>query len=322
MNKIVAVVSAAVALLAFSSSVMADDPSVGANNFTPVIRDNNLGEANGFYNMQWESGYEGEAKLLIKNDTNNSITYSVSMNKATTNRNGVIDYDKSEANNPSDPMNIASVITVPEMIEVEPHSEETVKLSINVPNEELNGIKLGGVIVSDVAQESESQKTVYAFPVIMRSGNETPEHKITFGKFNFKSIGAGLYSLETPFDNAGANWFSSANIGVTVEDKSGNVVIDDSRVVNISPESKVNYAVPFDYELSSGEYTVIFKFDSKKVSLTETQKVTLTREIEKDIKNTVLIESKEGGASYEYVMFGFISILLGFAVGVVTSKKR
>lgn len=297
----------------------------------PIVSKNQIGTSNSFYYMKWTPGGEDTIGVKISNNTDKDKVYEIKQNKAMTNSNGVMVYDMPDMNKTGLEPRIGDMLDLPKEVTVKAHSSEQLMTTIKYENKDLVGFKIGGFVISEKTTPSKdkqfNQKLAYALPVLIEgNAGRNPEVNFSFDKFAFKRIGAGIYSIETPFNNANANWMQKAQATITVKDESGKEVLKDEKSIDIAPEGQVSYKALFDKDLPAGTYEVTSTIKSNVGEWSDTQKVKLTKEQAKDVAETVNIGDKKKQSIFDNIFFDLFLVLIsgvaGYTIGKVTGKKK
>lgn len=292
----------------------------------PIISKNQVGTSNSFYYMKWNPGSEDTIGVKISNNTDKDKTYEIKQNKAMTNSNGVMVYDLPDMNGVGVEPRIGDMLGLPSEITVKAHSTEELMTTMKYENKDLVGFKIGGFVISEKTQPSKdkqfNQKLAYALPILIEgNAGRNPETNFSFGKFAFKRIGAGIYSIETPFNNANANWMQKANATIVVKDSTGKEVLKDDKSIDIAPEGEVSYKAMFDKDLPADTYEVTATVKSNVGEWSDTQKVKLTKEQAKDVAETVNIGDKKKQSIFDNIFFDLLVVLISGVVGYVVGKS-
>lgn len=128
-----------------------------------VQPDNQIDKDITYFDLLVKPNEGQDLTIKIQNNDSKTHKYRVSINRAGTNRNGVIDYsthgvkpDKSL----NTKYNIETLVPAPTTVEVPANTTQDYTFHLNVPKEAFNGVILGGVRVQRVENNSKKQKGV------------------------------------------------------------------------------------------------------------------------------------------------------------------
>lgn len=297
-----------------------------------IFSNNQDTKTTSYFKINWVPGSTEEIGLNLTNNTNEEKSFKIKVNKAETNMNGGISYDYS--NDETTPKltnpDIDGQLSLPKKITLKPNERKTIKGSFSIPNNDFQGFKLAGLVISEDKEKNRQQGTMsqtmgYAFPIVLKGNLEgRPNHKISFGEFGFKKIGSKQYSIETPFSNENYNWIPEVNAKVTIETKDNELLFENEKIIEMTPETTVNYSPIFNDEFSSGDYKVTLTLKSGTGEWSDTQIVNVSKAQEKEMKenkNTIIVKDNSKiiiiiSVVISIILIAFITII------VILSKKN
>lgn len=285
---------------------------------------------NGYFDMTWAPGEEGEIGLTIVNNTKNDKTFTINVNKALTNANGALVYNDPEQNDTGDSPHLQDLFKFDKEVKVKANSEYKIKSKYKFDKTNLIGTKMAGVYISEKSEGKDNQinmKYNYAYPIVVRGNEKTqPKVNIEFEKFTLKEDTTGTLSLVTPFTNKNANYLKDSVIDVSLKDSKGNEVYGiKKKDIILTPESRIPYSTYITKELKPGTYTAEISIKNNKDEWTHSQSVTIDKkdepesnvEIRGDSSN--IINSNESNATPTIV---FLVIIASLAIGMLIFVKR
>lgn len=324
-----------------TSVVLADEPTTEQTkptttySVTPIVSEHQRKDTFGYFDMDWTPGQEGEIGLTIENPADEDKEYTINVNKALTNMNGALVYDDDSQNKKGTAPAVESLFSFPETVKVKAHDKTTVRTKYKLPDENIVGTKMAGVLVSEKGAAADSGVGMtynFAFPIILR-GDKQPPVDIKFGDFKFiHDKKTGLDNLVTPFTNKNENYIRHGKVDVSLKDKSGKEVfgynLDD---VIFSPETEIPFTTnPTD--IAAGKYTVELKVHDGDKEWTKSGEVEV-EEVDNSV-NTEIGKTRGGGSkdsevsdkrSSQNIVIGVLAaavIALGAALGLVSKKKK
>lgn len=322
-----------------TSVVLADEPATEQTkptttySVTPILSKHQKEGSFGYFDMDWTPGQEGEVGLTIENPADTDKEYSIEVNKAITNMNGALVYDDNSQNKKGTKPAAESLFPFPETVKVKAHDKTTVRVNYKLPDEEIVGTKMAGVLVSEKTNADTSGVGMsynFAFPILLR-GKEQPKVDIKFGDFKFKhDEKTDVDTLITPFDNKNENYIRHGKIDVSLVDKDNKEVfgytLDD---VIISPETKVPFATT-PQNIKAGKYTATIKVNdgdkewkkSGEVELTKKANSVDTGSGEVRGEGNVGNEVKDNSTSQNIVIGVLTAAVIGLAGALVAVFKK
>ncbi|TRM09238.1 DUF916 and DUF3324 domain-containing protein [Lentibacillus cibarius] len=141
------------------SKVDADDNvgfSVGAQ-----LPENQLDTDHSYFDLRMHPGQQQDIQTIIYNHEQNDITVKVSVYNAFTNSNGLIVYEDREETDPSLKHPITDLVSLKEKkVTIPAEKSVSVTASLDMPEEEFDGIKLGGLHFEKVPDDEIASKGV------------------------------------------------------------------------------------------------------------------------------------------------------------------
>lgn len=320
--------------LVMTTTVNADEKEQTQPNQTyqviPITPKNQDKDVVAYFRYPWKPGETEELGVRIKNNTDKVKSFKIMTTKAITNRNGLAIYD-STAQNDAEGIQFPKLVEFPEKVEVQPNSEVEIKKSYVTPDENIEGLIMGGIYIIEDSNDSEkdaksgtiTQKVAFALPVFIYNPETYNKNDLDlkFEKFSFEKIGSGLFSIKTPFKNVTPYYISKGTLSVKVVNDKGETVIDDEKEITVTPTSKIDLGTEFKKELPAGDYKVTFSLKHKDKEWTETQTVKIDKEKEKEITNTM--KPKEPIDWYKIALLVLVAlIIIGFIVSVIRKQMN
>lgn len=173
---------------------------------TANVKDlDNRASEHSFFDLILEPGEKQTVTVTLKNDTNREMTIEQDVTSATTNINGVVEYspndiepDESLRFNYDDLINAEREITLPA------HSEKTVNIELEMPNEKFDGQLVGGLTYREKIKEEEAvpsdqeglavtNRFAFVIALLMRQNKNTVEpdlklHNVAPGQVNYRNV--------------------------------------------------------------------------------------------------------------------------------------
>lgn len=233
------------------------------------LPENQIDPAKGYFHLLVGKDHEQKIKIKIYNTTNKEQTYTVKVNVAKTNKNGLIVYDDLDT-----PLDTSLKLPITEVVRpdsetvtVAAANEGEAILTIQLKNQAFEGILLGGVHV-EVKESEETENTEgmsvanrysYISGLILTQDQDTPvfgETELTLLKIN-PSVHYGSKVIEAHIQNPHPETMDSVNIQGQITKKGSNKVIAEQELnkARIAPNSVLPFQIDWGKEIiSPGKY--------------------------------------------------------------------
>jgi len=130
--------------------IAATAPATVNYSVSPEAATNQIDKKITYYDLKVTPGQTETIKFKINNADVTDHTYSIAINRATTDVNGVIDYTRSNVKHDADlKYNIEKLVTYPKKISVGAKSSKEVAIKLNMPKGNFSGELLGGILVDE-----------------------------------------------------------------------------------------------------------------------------------------------------------------------------
>lgn len=285
----------------------------------PILSEHQIDDDTGYYDIRWTPNTTEKIGVIIENNYDEDKTFTINVNKALTNANGALVYDDESQNN-TGTYKISEQVILPEKVTVKANSEETIYGEVIMPDTELTGTLMGGVLVGLVDDNHEDEQVSinlnYAYPIMVRGEDEVnPNFDISFGDFNLMQNESGLFVIVTPWENKNATIARNVAIDLSIKDKDGNEIYGEERTeIFVTPETKIDYETLFSEDLTPGKYDVTLKITKDDEVYEETQEVEFTKEDVEEIRQTQIRVGKQVTETNNSIPV-YVYIIAGAAVG-------
>ncbi len=148
-------------ILFSGTAVVADNKDSNmAFDVEPKLPENQMVKDLSYYFLKMEPGKEQDIEFTIKNNDENEGTFTVALNRARTNPNGVLDFSShGEKKDKTLKVDFEDVATIENAdITIPAKSKKVVKVSLKMPKESFEGVILGGIYVTKKIDENQDDK--------------------------------------------------------------------------------------------------------------------------------------------------------------------
>lgn len=293
----------------------------------PIFSEHQKGTISSFFDIRWTPGTTEKIGLRITNTANQERTYTISVNKARTNINGVIDYSDSTSENlKGETPKITRLVVFPETVTVEAHSTKEVYTDIQIPSNDFNGIMMAGLHISestdDASKAGVTNTVAYSIPLVIRGNiDQRPEPILSFGKVQFVKKGVDSYLLTMLVNNEGVNLLKDVTTSIIVKNSSDKILDKIETKLDITPETEFEYPVRLTEQYKPGTYTATITLTHNERTWEQEESFTITSEQAFEI-NKINSSSKWYQSSWIYVvLLGVLGLVL-FLIWLVIVKRK
>ena len=220
-----------------------------------------------YFDLQLGLDQKEEISIHLANSAKEKATFSVDVNNAATNNNGVIDYGQTDLKKDSSAKYVLNQLVTPKNQEIELQAGESkdVIFQVHMPKNRFKGIILGGIHISKKDNVSEKVdgtaiRNKYAYVIGVKLQNDTdavtPDLKLNSAK-------AGLQnSYTTVFanvQNPTPGIISKVKFDAKITKKGSKDVLYETKKENMSIAPNTNFDFPISLnkeKIEAGDYTV------------------------------------------------------------------
>ena len=126
---------------------------------TPVLPENQRQNGTSFFDLLVQPGQKQELVVIVRNESDESISVLAEVVTASTNRNGDVNYTASDANmDETLRISMEDILTLPQdRYTVPANSEILLPVNLELPNESFEGIILGSIrVVKEITEEEKA----------------------------------------------------------------------------------------------------------------------------------------------------------------------
>ncbi len=235
---------------------------------TTVIPESQTDKGKTYFDLQLSPHQQEELHVKLRNDTDKDITVAVSVNSATTNSNGVVEYGKSNsAKDDSLDIDLSDYVEFQEMVALKAQSETTVPFKVTMPGQPFDGVLAGGITFKEVLdKEKETGKTAqglsikneysYVVALLMRQNFNEVEPRLLLGEVKADQINARNVILAN-VQNDQKTYINQVAIRAEIKKKGSSEVLyaEDKSGLQIAPNSNFSFPISLNgAALESGDY--------------------------------------------------------------------
>lgn len=249
-------------------TVKATDERVGYS-VKAVIPENQIDMKHSYFDLRMVPNQAQELEVLVYNNESEDITIHVGIHNASTNSNGLIVYEEREEVDSSLKVPLTEILSLEQKeINIPAGESKVVTAVLQMPQEEYDGIILGGLHFEKVVEEEEDAEGIslenkYAYVIgVQLSEND---HEV-LPDLHLKSVSPELVNYRTALivnlQNSEPVIISNLTIDAQVYKQGETELIHEisQKQVNIAPQSNMNVVIDWKNKpLDPGEYMLEMK---------------------------------------------------------------
>lgn len=248
-------------LLSVSSLVKADDTKKeqGQYSVSVVTSEHQTASIDNFFDIRWTPSTTEQFGIVITNKGTKDQTYDIQVNKARTNRNGIIDYSDQTKEAESSKYKLTEMIKLPKEVTVKAGSSQTVAGSLEFPTVSFDGILMAGIHV--VAQQDKdksatvSNTVAYSLPFVVRGDRDKrPKAVLSLQKISIEKFSSTQSSLDVSLSNEAQTLLKASEFKAEIKDKNGKIITTTSSKIDLTPETQFVYPVKLPEGIKAGNY--------------------------------------------------------------------
>lgn len=303
---------------------------------------NQLDDSASYFDLEMKPEQKQTISVDIYNEKSKEMKISVYAANASSNSNGIIDYTKQgiKDNTLVFPFEEIAMLENP-VVKIPASSKETVNIELNMPKDEYEGIILGGLVFTEVADKKENENVTsmsidntisYALAIKLSEKDTPVEIDLSLDNVEAKTIN---YEPVIVHDIRNSAMSMSTKMDINVEishEETGKTVFShEDSDLSIAPNSLMPYSVSLKGKnIEAGDYVskVNIKYKNK-----QDEEEVITFEKEFSVKDELANKVKEYNKTsqkmptWAKIIIVFLVILIASVVAliimlVVRNKKR
>ncbi len=302
----------------------------------PIIPETQFNKNKSYFDLKLGAGQIQDLEVTLKNSTDKSISVETTLNRATTNLNGVVEYGKTNTEKDSSMVNnIEDYVQIREQeVLLNPNEERTIKLKVTAPKEEFEGVMVGGLTFKEKIGAMEKEKKndtltieneyAYVVGVVLHGNLDVAKPQLALNEVEASQVNARNV-INANLQNKTSTYINKMEINAKITKKgSKNLLYSvEKKDMQMAPNSNFNFPISLQGKrLEQGIYTL----EMEVTSLTETwefrKDFAITKEAaDKYNKMDVSIE-KEDTYRYLWILIGILFITTGIVYLIYLNRKN
>ncbi|MBO0477334.1 DUF916 and DUF3324 domain-containing protein [Vagococcus sp. DIV0080] len=291
-----------------------------------------------YYDLRMTPGQKQELEFELNNPSDKDETVKIEINNGTTNDSGSIDYSdrgKEYKRDNSLKLALSDVATAPDKVVVKKNSKETIKIKLDMPKEEFDGMIIGGIRVSKADEEDSKDessgggmqiKNKVAYTVGLNLSENDKEVKAELDLIKvFPGQTGGRNVVKANVQNNQPQLLEEIEYKAHVTKKGQTEVLHKSSVENyrFAPNSNFNFDISWESQpFRSGDYTLFMTAESKATGQKWEWKedFKITADEAKKLNEKAIDLDKDN--KWLYIIIGLILLLILIILYIVYRKVK
>ncbi len=299
-----------------------------------VQADNQVDKQNTYFDLLVKPGEGQDLTIKITNSDSSAQKYRVTINRAGTNRNGVLDYsthgvkpDKSLKNN------IENLVPAPETVSVPANSTKEYTFHLNVPAQSFSGVMLGGVRVQKVDSKDTSTKKgvsiknkfAYVIGLQLRSNEDYVAPNMELLGVKAKQIDYRNY-VTANLQNTKPTIMHNLNVNAKVNTKGtkDKVLSTTKKDMTMAPNSNFDFPIGTNGKaLKAGKYTLVLDASAEKgrYHWHFTKDFVITDKTASKL-NKSAVDTQSGPNYFVWILIGVLIVLILLGIIIYLNQRN
>lgn len=298
-----------------------------------VIPDNQVDKSQTYFDLHVEPKQKQALQVKLRNSTNKRVTVEMSANTATTNDNGIVEYNnKSKEKDSSLKIAFAEIASVPKEITLPAKSTKTVSVKLKVPEKAFDGVVLGGLHFTEKMDKKEKKnqkdsqiinKYAYTIGVVLQESDKVIKphlklNKVTPGQVNFRNV------LQANIQNDRPAIITDMSLTGKIYKKGSDAVLYERKQqkLRMAPNSNFNFGISLNNEaFKPGTYTFKGTAKAGKQTWHFEKDFTIKGKEAGDLNKQAIELKKDYTWLYMTIGAGIVALLLG-VIGFLIYQLR
>ncbi|MGN8981115.1 WxL protein peptidoglycan domain-containing protein [Enterococcus villorum] len=260
---------------------------------SPIISAHQTEGVDSFFDIRWTPSETEKFGVLITNNSNHAQTYVIQVNKARTNKNGMIDYSDQTPEKQTTMYQLTKMIQLPKEVTVAGRHSQTIEGSLTFPESSFNGLLMAGLHISEKKSEKKeatiANTIAYNLPFVVRGNIDTrPKAHITLEKYSIEPFSSTQSSLDILLSNGKATLLKESEFVAEIKDSHNKTIVKQSSKLDITPETSFIYPIKLPEKLNAGDYQLVLKVKHKKDKWVFKKAIHLSSQKSKEIRQRAL----------------------------------
>lgn len=294
-----------------------------------LIPENQIDQRQSYFDLNMKPNQKQELAVLIHNNEHEEITVLLSVNNATTNSNGLVIYEEKEEFDPSLKVPLNEILRFKEEeVTIPAGKSKTVTAELEMPEEEYDGIILGGFQFEKVMEEEEASEGVniqnkYVYVIGVQLSENRDE---VLPDLHLNSIRPNLVNHRTAvvanIQNSEPVLIKNMKVNASVYKKGKKDVLKEKKQeeINMAPNSNMDIIIDWDNKaLEPGTYLLEMEALHEEEIWKWKEEFVIEKEDAKDLnKNAIELDDNKMGT---WLLIGIIILLIVVIILLIYIRK-
>lgn len=296
-----------------------------------LLPENQQSEAS-YYDLKVKPGEEQSLVFKLKNTSDEPVNVIVEANKATTNKNGAIDYSKHDVKILGTP-SFEELVSKSQEVTLKPKEEREVTFQLKVPDKGFKGTVLGGFYCYENLKGKEGDnggfqlRNRFAYTIgaklVCTDADIIPDIRLTGV---VPGLDDGYLAMIATLENPEPVLMSKLKMKATIIEKKGKKVLHEfHRKLSFAPQTKVDFPLSLNNEpLKKGKYELQMVIQNDKGKKWNLQKEFEVKDEDKKLnkKAVEVKESKNNDFVYPMLLTLFLIVILSLIYYIYRLKHK
>lgn len=207
-----------------------------------------LNESAAYFDLLLKPGQKTKLKVLVENNSDETINIKASVNQAVTNQNGVVEYSGRQKNkSKTAPYNIEDIVKLSDAdFKLKKGEKKELILDVSMPDKEFSGVLAGALYLIEVP-EGESETMIRnilsrEIAVLLQNDDAPVEPELVFNKAEALPNN-GRNAIEILMENVSSTYIKDATITYDISRDGKEFLKDKKEQVKIAPNSDFPFII-------------------------------------------------------------------------------
>lgn len=285
----------------------------------PQMVDSQIGDNNSYFNLRSFSGKKEELPIKITNHADTTSEYIVSVNSATTNMNGIINYSQPNVKQIETKHQFSDLVEKREQtVSITSGAEKIVYIAITTPKTSFDGVILGGITIAKKQDNKQTSKKMiknefqYAIAVQISENDKEITPKLEGGAVQLTQINK-RNAIQMAVKNPQPKVMKQVEGTFTITKKGHKkpIVQEKRNTMSFAPNSEFSLFTMLNNKFKSGDYTYTLELVNAEGTWTFSKDFSIdSKEASRLNKKSVDKASEHSSSLYIIVIMGIIIFLL------------
>jgi len=284
---------------------------------------------NSFFDLLVQPNSKQTIGVTVTNTSQNESNYTIKVNQASTNENGVIDYTDNKARPlESAPFDLDKQAFYKKKLKLSAGEAKQVPIILNIPDQPFKGEILGSVnVTKKISKKEKAPQLVnqysYVVGLRIREGTENSERDLSAGEAK-PIVSFGKTGVTVPISNNQANTMGKITVDSVLKRDGKEIKKETYKEREIAPNSIYPYSLSWDKkDYVPGKYQLsIVVTDAQSHKWTFNKVFNLKAEEVSQIKDVAIHPKKENHRWIWGLIGSFLGIILGLLIYIFKNKRE